>query len=193
MLEVKLNQVRQSIEAALPRFLEVRKPYFTEDELVQLREVVDAKRPLYEFRNSLRQAIVRNLEKASFDSTPFWAMVDAINFYVEVETRHWPNATEASLEQSLLWATAELDKALSHGLPAEGKGKIKWVKSSSALNMIGPYLSTEVTCPFCDKRNVFLFLETEVGPIKSHEWCQHVHARLIDADGENQFEFHSDD
>lgn len=63
------------------------------------------------------------------------------------------------------------------------------VMESTAINMIGPYLSTDVTCPFCSTRNEFIFIESRASPVKPVSICQHVKARILDDDGNNLFEF----
>lgn len=66
---------------------------------------------------------------------------------------------------------------------------IQHVMENSAFNMIGPYLSTDVTCPFCNAKNEFLFIESRSSLVKAVSICTHVKARVMDDDGNNLFEF----
>ncbi|WP_153785317.1 hypothetical protein [Pseudomonas sp. EMN2] len=68
---------------------------------------------------------------------------------------------------------------------------IELVTPSSAIDMIGPYLTAKVTCPFCKLENVLLYLESYSSAVKPHEICQHLAARDV-LDGETVFEFDSE-
>ena len=66
---------------------------------------------------------------------------------------------------------------------------IQTVMESGAINMLGPYLATDVTCPFCCTKNEFIFIESRASPVKPVITCEHVKARIMDDDGNNLFEF----
>jgi len=57
--------------------------------------------------------------------------------------------------------------------------------------MIGPYLSTDVVCPFCGQANTLVFQESYASAIKPVEVCKHLRARVLNDDGLNHFEFES--
>lgn len=63
------------------------------------------------------------------------------------------------------------------------------VSPSTAINMMGPYLAAQVTCPCCTKVNTFVRVEGPTSDVKPVDICQHIRAYLIDEEGESQFEF----
>ncbi len=66
---------------------------------------------------------------------------------------------------------------------------IHTVTPSSAIDMLGPYLTAKVTCPGCNKENVLLRLEGPTSPVKAFDVCTHILAHVIDDEGESLFEF----
>ena len=68
---------------------------------------------------------------------------------------------------------------------------IELVAPSSAIDMLGPYLTAKVTCPFCKLENVLLYQESYGSAVKPHAVCQHLAARNL-LDGETVFEFDSE-
>lgn len=113
MLEQFLRETRYSIEHGLPLFIEAFKSCFTDDELYQLQSALRDKKPLQMVRNLIHQAMVRNMNGGLFDTEPFWAVEDAINFLVDVETRRWPYATEDTHIRYLTWSLENMQAALN--------------------------------------------------------------------------------
>lgn len=112
MLDQYQSEVRYSLEHALPLFIQAFKACFTDDERKQLRTAIRERLPLYHVRNLLHTAMVRNMTGGQFDSAPFWAMEDAINFLVDVETRRWPYATEDTHFRYLTWSLENMQAAM---------------------------------------------------------------------------------
>ncbi len=50
---------------------------------------------------------------------------------------------------------------------------IHTVTPSSAIDMLGPYLTARVTYPGCNKENVLLHLEGPTSPVKAYDVCTH--------------------
>lgn len=113
MLEQFMREARSSIEQGLPLFIESFKGSFTHEELNQLRSALAEKHPLNRVRNMLHNAMVRNMRSGIFDTTPFWAVEDAINFLLDVETKRWPYATEDTHFRYLTWSLEHMSEALA--------------------------------------------------------------------------------
>jgi hypothetical protein len=65
---------------------------------------------------------------------------------------------------------------------------IQLVESSSAIDMIGPYLAARATCPACKHENVLLHIEGPTSPVKPVSVCRHITAHIVE-DGVSNFEF----
>lgn len=63
------------------------------------------------------------------------------------------------------------------------------VAASSAYNMIGPYLASEVTCPFCQHHNQLVHIEGYASPVKPVDVCRHIRAHIVDEDGGSSYQF----
>ncbi len=62
------------------------------------------------------------------------------------------------------------------------------VEPSAAVDMIGPYLSARVACPFCKSENILVHIEGPASPVKTVDICTHLRAHVVE-DGESKFEF----
>ncbi len=69
----------------------------------------------------------------------------------------------------------------------------KKIQASSALNMAGPYLTTEASCPYCAKLNVLGHLESYNSLAKPLDVCGHLRAIEWNDDGERWVEFAAPD
>lgn len=66
---------------------------------------------------------------------------------------------------------------------------IQVVQASSAIDMLGPYLASRATCPFCQHENTLVHLEGPASPVKPVDVCGHIKAHLVDDDGNSEYEF----
>ena len=64
--------------------------------------------------------------------------------------------------------------------------------ASSAINMKGPYLTTECICPYCSHNNVLLFIDVYGSPVKAYSLCPHIRAHILDEENLSVFEFDND-
>lgn len=66
---------------------------------------------------------------------------------------------------------------------------IQVVPASSAIDMLGPYLASRATCPFCQHVNTLVHMEGPASLVKPVDVCGHIKARLVDDDGNSEYEF----
>ena len=66
---------------------------------------------------------------------------------------------------------------------------LQHVPESTAIDMLGPYLSAKVVCPGCKVENVLVHTEGPGSPVKPVSVCSHIRAYLVDDDGLGNFEF----
>lgn len=66
---------------------------------------------------------------------------------------------------------------------------VQLVQASSAIDMLGPYLASRATCPFCQHENTLVHLEGPASPVKPVDVCGHIKAHLVDEDGNSEYEF----
>lgn len=66
---------------------------------------------------------------------------------------------------------------------------VQIVQASSAIDMLGPYLASRATCPFCLHENTLVHIEGPASPVKSVNVCGHIKAHLVGDDGNSEYEF----
>lgn len=66
---------------------------------------------------------------------------------------------------------------------------VQIISASSAIDMLGPYLASRVTCPYCQFVNTLVHLEGPASPVKPVSVCGHIKAHLVDDVGNSQYEF----
>lgn len=63
------------------------------------------------------------------------------------------------------------------------------IQVSSAVDMVGPYLSAKAVCPACQHLNVLAHIESYESPVKAVDTCNHIRALTRDDAGERFIEF----
>ena len=63
------------------------------------------------------------------------------------------------------------------------------VPASSAVNLLGPYLTAEATCPACRHLNILVHLESYASTVKPVDVCSHIRSVEWDDDGERFINF----
>lgn len=115
--EAQLGRVAETLVQDASAFVAMhRGRTLSEESALRLMVVLNGQ-GLWAFAIELRQCLVALIGGADgFDSTPYWAMIDAIRFFGDAHPGRWPYTTDNDWNRYLLWATEFSALALSSSI-----------------------------------------------------------------------------
>lgn len=114
-LHARLSQAKVQLHQACAEFVKAKSvcDLIGTQQAQELLASLEMEGGLYVYRSKLRECIVHCLGNVmGFDSSPWWAMIDAITFWDDAHDGRWKYTTEPQRMRWIDWSQSEAAQAV---------------------------------------------------------------------------------